>query len=1528
MALDFWPKTKWYEEFDKYDVFVMTIQILVNLANQDFLDLNKVNLIVFDECHRGVSDQPMRQLCKSLELVENKPRILGLTATLLNGNCTPNRIHMQIRELEITYHSKVATVDGLEQVIGYSTNPKELVLSYMKYNCSSIDLTVIKILTDAIEVLNEVKNTNMLPTNIKLENNNLKPLNKDEGLKKLINSIKDVIIHISELGIYGGYKAILAHIIQVERLKKHCSDSALNHILSYVQTAYCQTQMLFKTEMQNYENIEKIFQFSSDKVLKLIGIFVEYSKLSKEPLCSLIFTKRRFTAKVIYYILKSLSESAEYSHIKPNFIVSCNNNPYNDTREALYRSKKNKEIIQAFENKEINVLCASNVLEEGVDISTCSLVVKFDSPEEYRSYIQSKGRARNPASLFYMMVEDTKIQKFKQRYSEFQEVELTLQKLLIGQNDLRSEPSDEEITRMYNEDPIPPYYVDGKNSARVDLVSAISLLCQYCNSLPCDKYTDLAPELYKEERENADIRVIILMPTICPLTEPIIGPYMPCLKLAKRAAALSACIKLYEIGELDKHLLPKKQVIPEDDVSFLFKHYPSEKEPTAGTNKNKRKHKKKIPLFLQGQISSKISVWLHIIDLQPVFERRQNINYSSLYDMYTSNLTYGIITPNSVPTISDFPIYASLGAINVQLKVNLSKIELDEKTIRNIRAFNILVYNDILVVLREFLMFDNETDAESMLIVPVNKELGIIDIGILEEHQTVREPWREPTSEEKLSLIVTQENYLKKIVSPWYRDMGNFLVTEVALMKTAQSPFPNEQFSTFADYYHEKHNVSILNPAQPLLLVRGLSKKLNFIKPEGLQKKRKKETLDEFEIHLIPELVVKQDFPADLWIQAHFLPTILSRISYMFRLEEFRLKISSEMGLKCDLNGCEQKKPLELDEYLLDYIPNTEKEKPVNVLVSAPKEDVIMPQINKFNVNKDYAKKMLEQEYPWQDSEEPKDIERDLNVTVLDVMYYEHFVSKQVTEEEYSLKNEMPRTKKDQLALTYFKDYEEKPIELIETPFNFQSGPDLPLIYKAMTTSKANDIVNMERLETLGDSFLKLFSSIYIFLKFPHFTEGIATTLKSRLVSNKNLFYLGSKKNIGGIMKINDLQMPDWLPPGFKIPDQMEMKISNKETTLSSLYRIDIPLDERISGQLSTDTIGKIMDLFCEEDSSEEGLIQELALFFKCNYVGDKKIADCVEALLGAYFQTCGIGGAIKFIEWIGLIPKSENVSQLFSQPAKDPILNPKATLADINYHLPDWEKIENDILGYHFKNRGYLLQALTHASYTPNHITQSYEKLEFLGDAILDFLITCHIYEACGNLDPGDLTDLRSALVNNNTFASLVVRNNLHKYLLMFNGKLQSMIDRFSTYIESKKFQIDDEVLILLEESDAEGLNLAEYVDVPKVLGDVFESLAGAIFLDCGKDLKVVWKVFHRLMWKEIENFSAKIPRNLVRKLYEWNPNPHPKFGNPVEAGATKVMVPLQFMLNGRPKQVYGVGSNKVMAKKAAAKLALRQLC
>lgn len=66
-----------------------------------------------------------------------------------------------------------------------------------------------------------------------------------------------------------------------------------------------------------------------------------------------------------------------------------------------------------------------------------------------------------------------------------------------------------------------------------------------------------------------------------------------------------------------------------------------------------------------------------------------------------------------------------------------------------------------------------------------------------------------------------------------------------------------------------------------------------------------------------------------------------------------------------------------------------------------------------------------------------------------------------------------------------------------------ETGPQLRSILETLTTSCCNDIINLERLETLGDSFLKFGCSMVLWHKYPKFSEGELTTVKGKLVSNK-----------------------------------------------------------------------------------------------------------------------------------------------------------------------------------------------------------------------------------------------------------------------------------------------------------------------------------------------------------------------------------------------------------------------------------------
>lgn len=76
-----------------------------------------------------------------------------------------------------------------------------------------------------------------------------------------------------------------------------------------------------------------------------------------------------------------------------------------------------------------------------------------------------------------------------------------------------------------------------------------------------------------------------------------------------------------------------------------------------------------------------------------------------------------------------------------------------------------------------------------------------------------------------------------------------------------------------------------------------------------------------------------------------------------------------------------------------------------------------------------------------------------------------------------------------------------------------------------------------------------------------------------------------------------------------------------------------------------------------------------------------------------------------------------------------------------------DTEKLEQSI-GYTFKNKELLKKALTHTSYAYDNHVESNEKLEFLGDSILEFLSSKYIYNNYSKLKEGEMTKVRAEVV------------------------------------------------------------------------------------------------------------------------------------------------------------------------------------
>ncbi|EEF27239.1 dicer-1, putative [Ricinus communis] len=152
----------------------------------------------------------------------------------------------------------------------------------------------------------------------------------------------------------------------------------------------------------------------------------------------------------------------------------------------------------------------------------------------------------------------------------------------------------------------------------------------------------------------------------------------------------------------------------------------------------------------------------------------------------------------------------------------------------------------------------------------------------------------------------------------------------------------------------------------------------------------------------------------------------------------------------------------------------------------------------------------------------------------------------------------------------------------------------------------------------------------------------------------------------------------------------------------------------------------------------------------------------------------------------------------------------------------PSLDGVE-EILKYKFKNRSLLEEAFTDSSFPGKCF--SYERLEHVGDSVLNLLFTKEHYFKYPNLPPGALTRLRAANVDTEKLARVAVKHGFHRFLRHKKPLLEEQIREFSQ-------------AILEYPLHSNGL-----VDVPKVLADIVESAIGAVFIDSNSSVDTVWK-------------------------------------------------------------------------------------
>ncbi len=145
-----------------------------------------------------------------------------------------------------------------------------------------------------------------------------------------------------------------------------------------------------------------------------------------------------------------------------------------------------------------------------------------------------------------------------------------------------------------------------------------------------------------------------------------------------------------------------------------------------------------------------------------------------------------------------------------------------------------------------------------------------------------------------------------------------------------------------------------------------------------------------------------------------------------------------------------------------------------------------------------------------------------------------------------------------------------------------------------------------------------------------------------------------------------------------------------------------------------------------------------------------------------------------------------------------------------------NFEICENNI-GYSFKNKNLLKEALTHTSYAYENKVKSNERLEYLGDSILEFVISEYLFLKYNNLSEGEMTKVRANVVCEDSLYEIAKRHNFSDFLLLGKSEKHSQNSKKAIMADS----VEAVIAAIFLDSDVEYAkkfiidNLKDFVEI-----------------------------------------------------------------------------------------------------------------
>ncbi|KAG0056347.1 Dicer-like protein 1 [Gryganskiella cystojenkinii] len=1348
MDVDNFDNDRWQSIFQQFEVIVLTGQILFNIFQHSFYKIQDCDLIIFDECHHATGQHCYKQIMEDFYFKadeKRRPKIFGMTASPPKDKGV---IGFSAMNLEKTMDGKIFTA-SYDEVVQYTQRPKERVIWFNGNPPLDINPPPLSMSSSApgspfggsLNSFNNVS-TNGYGSNNHGMNGRCPPALKDLCAKHKIfkPAVNCYLFAENELGPWCAAKVWEYAFQGLEEDILHWSNVAAkggpgipggaggpgigaNRKLHDLQEAKKLTQGI-KQPLLDPE-----LSSVTEKMQTLVKILKESRR---EGFCGILFVERRPIAHVINDFLKECKKfGPDFDLDFINSAVITGHGAKGDVTKLRMQLKEQRRVLSGFRRGVYNLLVATDVAEEGLDIDRCRLVIRFDIKTTLISFIQSRGRARDPISDYVIMqrIGD------KDFLSNISSKELDM-RVWCGElpedrvchlhpNMLESDSSElyeNELRELVN---IETEYIVPSTGARLSFSASIERLHHYCSSLPGDEYTRFAPVFEINSvlvpgqfKEHYECR--LTLPPNVPVTH-FLSDKFRSKRLAKRSAAYKACKRLYELGALDDRMLPHKKVpVEEDDEIDDDAIDDVESGDASGGGVAEETNVEKYPIHQPKFWSSKI-----VVPLQPAVAVESEIM-------------------GDVPT--------------VQLFGTIMTIRSEDGPLSDHRQLCLLT-ND---PLPEFdpieLFFDGQSRYVDLQAVdmPMRVEAQLIHKLHNYERCLFQTLFRKPFD------IGSPETGMRHIIAPLLRgNHGAGPLTNLKYVIDWDEIKSAPVASTTA-------TITTTNTAMPAPLDQ-----LSWDKVQDLV------LHERGEYHrLYYPIAVRRDLnPSSL------IPDSISGTREAGRGKTTTFWQFYKYERETDIQDLSQ--PL------------------IEVIRPKPLEDFLQPGLKQSRTTRSSTARFLIPELCC------------VSPVRASILRSSAWV--------ISVLDRLDGLLKSQECL--------KELHLEEIHQD--------LILEALTSSESSYKMNYQRLELLGDTFLKLIMSVDVFIRYPLMDEGQLTRKRTTRVSNKWLYKRAS------LMRLDRFVVRK--PPVNRHFFPLSLTSAAITTTAASTSPISPAVSPNHELTVTLDQHLAVRNSNKSDENQNSTSTQPEEDRWK---ISKKNLADLVESISGAAFLSAGFELGLQTIQTLvcpleGISSWSDfSVAYLKSKRERDILIHgASSSWTAPSTFIPDPMLgnlfVVEDKIGYKFKDLRLLAEALTHASWVRPQ-TPCYQRLEFLGDSVLDMLVALHWVKRYPVFGPGLIHEIKAACVNNQILGVLCIKLGLHQHILHMSSSLATDIHRAVEMIK------DVEEEAAFERREPEREYWSEFV-ITKALGDVLESVLAAVLVDSGWDYVAVQGVFDR---------------------------------------------------------------------------------